>query len=155
MTYLTAAAQRRGAWPGMIRYAANLLLEYGVDEAPSPRPLCERRIVILEARGPREAIRRAKQLGKRAEQSYRNVDGQTFRIKFVGLIDVISLEASEDGEVYYSMRRMSRPERQVRPDEALSVLDSESKTIASAWWAVPAEWLIRPQSKRKRPKGGA
>ena len=138
----------------MIRYAANLLLEYGVDEAPSPRPLCERRIVLIEARGPREAIRRAKQLGKRAENSYRNADGQTFRVTFVGLIDVISLEHSEEGEAYYSMRRTSHPERQVRPDDAMSVLTSGSKTIGSSWWAVP-EWLVRGQGQRKRRRRGA
>jgi hypothetical protein len=138
----------------MIRYAANLLLEYGVDEAPSPRPLCERRIVLLEARGPREAIWRAKQIGKRAENSYRNADGRTFRVKFVGLIDVISLEHSEETEAYYSMQRTSHPERQVRPDKAMSVLTSGSKTIGSSWWAVP-EWLVRGQGRRKRRKRDA
>jgi hypothetical protein len=138
----------------MIRYAANLLLEYDVDEAPSQRPLCERRIVLIEARGPREAIRRAKQLGKRAENSYRNADGQTFRVKFVGLIDVISLEHSEESEAYYSMRRTSHPERHVRPDDAMSVLTSGSKNIGSSWWVVP-EWLVRGQRQRKRRKRGA
>jgi hypothetical protein len=138
----------------MIRYAANLLLEYGVDEAPSPRPLCERRIVLIEARGPREAIRRAKQLGKRAEHSYRNADGQTFRVKFVGLIDVICLENSGESEAYYNMRRTTHPERQVRPDDDMSVLTSGSKTIRSSWWAVP-EWLVRRQGKRKPRKRGA
>ena len=135
----------------MIRYAANLLLEYGVEEAPSPRPLCERRIVLIEARGPRDAIRRAKHLGKRAEYSYRNADGQTFRVKFVGLIDVISLEHSGEGEAYYSMRRLSNPKRHVRPDSEFSVLEGASKTIGSSWWAVPARFAAT--KARPSPKG--
>ena len=135
----------------MTRYAANLLLEYGVEQAPSARPLCERRIVVFEARSPREAIRRAKQRGKHAEHAYRNADGQTVRVKFVGLIDLISLAYCDDGEAYYSMRRTSHPERQVRSDDRLSILASESKTIGASWWAVP-ESLVRSKGKRKGRK---
>jgi Domain of unknown function (DUF4288) len=134
----------------MARYAANLLFEYGVEEAPSRRPLCERRIVVFEARGAKDAVRRAKQRGKRAEQKYRNADGQTFRVTFVGLIDVIELSESDPDEVYYSMRRTSSPTRHVRADDRLAVMASKTKTLRSSWWAVP-EWLARP--KRQRSTG--
>ena len=79
----------------MTRYAANLLFEYGVKQAPKSRPLCEKRIVVFRARGPRDAIRRAKQHGKRGEHSYRNGYDQTVQIKFIGLIDVIDHSTSK------------------------------------------------------------
>ena len=66
-------------------------------------------------------MRRAKQRGKRAEYSYRNAADQTVRIRFVGLIDVISLESCDNDEAYYSMRRTSNPARHVRPDARLSI----------------------------------
>ena len=102
-----------------MRYAANLLFEYGVDGHRRARPLCEKRIVVFHARGPREAVRKARQYGKRAETAYQNADGQTFRIRFVGLIDVLGLEHSESEEVYYSMVRTSRPARLVRTGQEL------------------------------------
>ena len=106
----------------MERYAANLLFEYRIKEAPSPRPLCERRIVVLNASSDRDAIRRAKKRGKQSEYSYRNADGQTVQIRFVGLIDVIDLVACEADEVYYSLQRMSNPARHVRRDDRLDVV---------------------------------
>lgn len=135
------------------RYAANLLLEYGVKEAPKARPLCEKRIVVFQASGPREAIRRAKQHGRRGELSYRNADGQTVQIKFIGLIDVISLEACEENEAYYSLRRMSNPARHVRPDGRLSIMASASKAIGSSWWAVPNSVAGTKTKHRRRNRG--
>lgn len=130
----------------MIRYAANILLEYRIREAPSARPLCEKRIVVFRAAGVRDAIRRAKQRGKRSEYSYPNADGQTVQITFIGLIDVISLEANDEDEAYYSLRRMAKPTRHVRADADLSVVLSESKIIGSSWWAVPK---VMGDTKRK------
>jgi hypothetical protein len=137
----------------LIRYAANLLFEYRIKEAPSPRPLCERRIVVFRASGARDAIRRAKRRGRQGEFSYRNADDQTVQIKFIGLIDVIGLEACEQDEAYYSLRRTSNPVRHVRPDDRLSVVVSESKTIGSSWWAVPKKRVApkaRPDRSDKR-----
>jgi hypothetical protein len=137
-----------------MRYAANLLYEYGVKEAPSPRPLCERRIILLHASSARDAVRRAKQRGKREELSYRNADDQTVQIKFIGLIDVISLEGCDDDEAYYSLRRTTDPSRHVRADSRLSVMLSESKTIGASWWAVP-KTLAAPKRKPTRRRRGA
>jgi hypothetical protein len=133
----------------MERYAANLLFEYRIKEAPSSRPLCERRIVVLNASSDRDAIRRAKKRGKQSEYSYRNADDQTVQIRFVGLIDVIDLLACEADEVYYSLQRMSNPARHVRPDEDLSVVASQSAVIGSSWWAVP-KWLAAPKVRARR-----
>ena len=130
-----------------MRYAANLLFEYGVDGHRRARPLCEKRIIVLEARGPREAVRRARQYGKRQELSYRNADGQTFRIRFLDLVDVMDLEHCEPEEVYYSMFRTSRPARHLRRDATLAVFRTGPRSIKSAWWAVPAEFA-KPARRR-------
>jgi Domain of unknown function (DUF4288) len=134
-----------------MRYAANLLFEYGVDGRRKARPLCEKRIVVFEARGPREAVRKARQYGKRGETAYKNAEGQRFRIRFVGLIDVLSLEHSEPEEVYYSMVRTTRPASLVRPDKSFEVFRTGPRTIESAWWAVPAYLAKSPQRSRRAP----
>lgn len=136
----------------MSRYAANLLLVYVVEQVPKRRQLCEKRIVVFEASGAHDAVRRAKRHGKRAEFSYRNADGQTARIQFLGLVDVISLEACEENEAYFSLRHLSNPKRHVRPDGRLSVLASHSQMIGSSWWAVPKSLVHvnRRQKHRRR-----
>lgn len=77
-----------------MRYAANLF-EYGVEGRRQKRPLCEKRIAVFDARGAREAVRKARQYGKHGDTAYENADGQTFRVRFVGLIDVLGLEHSD------------------------------------------------------------
>jgi uncharacterized protein DUF4288 len=121
-----------------MRYAANLLFKYAVDGQPASRPLCENRIVVLNAPSPREAHRRAHRYGKRQELRYRNADGRCFRITFLGLIDLVELIAGDPREVYYSMFRTARPERHVPSRLELSVFRPGLRMISSAWWAVPA-----------------
>jgi len=108
---------------------------------------------VLRASDARQAIRRAKQRGKQGELSYRNADGQTVQVKFIGLIDVISLEACDNDEAYYSLRRTSNPSRHVRPDARLSVVTSEPKAIGSSRWAVP-KMPAPPKSRSVHRRGG-
>jgi hypothetical protein len=135
-----------------MRYGVNLLFEYGVDGRRAARPLCEKRIVVLEARSPQAAVRKAKQYGRRQQLSYKNADGQRFRIRFLGLVDVMDLESADAEEVYYSLFRTSHPERHLRSNAKLAVFRPGPKTIRSAWWAVPAA-LARPAQRRAR-RGG-
>jgi hypothetical protein len=81
-----------------MRYAANLLFEYGVDRHRSRRPLCEKRIVVFDARSPREAARRARRHGERQALHYRNADGRIFRISFLGLVDLLELDGDDSRE---------------------------------------------------------
>jgi hypothetical protein len=103
----------------MARYAANLLLEYQVREAPQARPLCERRILVFEADSARNAIKQARQLGKSAQYRYKNADGQTVIVTFVGLVDVLDIDVLAPSQVYWSMKRTAHPKRHVRPDSEL------------------------------------
>jgi hypothetical protein len=120
-----------------MRYGVNLLFEYGVDGRRAARPLCEKRIVVIEARSPKDAVRKAKQYGRRQQLSYKTADGQRFRIRFLGLVDVLDLENAAADEVYYSLFRTSDPERHLRSNANLAVFRAGPKTIRSAWWAAP------------------
>src|SRR5947208_2627929 len=121
-----------------MRYAANLLFEYGVDGQRQARPLCEKRIVLLQAPNALEAVRKAKRYGRGHQLSYRNADGRRFRIRFLGLVDVLPLEHGQADEVYYSLFRTSRPARHLRDESRFAALRSGPSTIRSSWWAVPA-----------------
>lgn len=136
-----------------MRYAANLLFEYGVDGQRQARPLCEKRIVLLKAPNAREAVRRARRYGKRHQLSYSNADGRRFRIRFLGLVDVLALEYGEADEVYYSLFRTSRPARHLRDESRFAALRSGPRTIRSGWWAVPA-WLARRGRQKGRRRRG-
>ena len=139
----------------MPRYAANLLFAFAVKSSRQ-RPLCEKRIVVFEASGARQAIRRAKRIGKHAEHSYKNVDDHIVWFEFIGLIDLINLEGCDENEAYYSMRRLKNPRSHVRADEQLSVFVSGTRAIGSAMWAVPkaaaARDIKRAPGRRPRAK---
>lgn len=109
--------------------------------------------MVFKASNAHDAVRRAKLYGKRAELSYKNGARQTVQLRFVGLIDVISLEGCEDAEAYYSLRRISGPSRHVRADARLSVLADGSKSIGSSLWAVPKELASIKTKRRGRKRG--
>jgi hypothetical protein len=88
---------------------------------------------------------REPKLKTRENRGTRNADGERFRIRFLGLVDLIEIHG--DDEVYYSMFRTSRPEKHLKPNEQLSVFRPGPKTIRSAWWAVP-QWAAGPRRKR-------
>jgi hypothetical protein len=63
---------------------------------------------------------------------------------------VISLDGSDEDEAYYSLRRITNPARQVRPDAQLSVVVSEHRRIGSSWWAVPKAFAGTKRKRKKR-----
>jgi hypothetical protein len=137
-----------------VRFAANLLFQYGVDGKVAARPLCEKRIVVLRAPSGQAALRLAKRYGSRAQYSYRNADGDRFRVRFLGVIDLIDLTAASDPqEAYFTMFRTTSPKRHLRRKGELSVFRNDARTIASAWWAVPAWFVEGSPAKMPRRSG--
>ena len=120
-----------------------------MDGQRQARPLCEKRIVLLQAPNALEAVRKAKRYGRGHQLSYRNADGRRFRIRFLGLVDVLPLEHGQADEVYYSLFRTSRPARYLRDESRFAALRSGPSTIRSSWWAVPAG-LARPVRQKGR-----
>jgi hypothetical protein len=137
----------------MARYAADLLFKYQVRAAPQARPLCEHRIVVFKAETAPAAIRQAKQMGRAAQFRYRNTDGRTVQVRFVGLVDVLDIDFVGPEEVYYHMRRMADPKRLVRRDSELTVSESGSPQVGSSWWAVPG-FLVKGRARARRPVRG-
>ena len=99
-----------------MRYAAKLLFQFSVEGDVRKHRLCEERILNFQARSPREALRVAKQRGKKGEHAYKNSDGDVVAFQFVGVMDLMSLgvEAGDD-EVWYEIRERLNPmERRTR-----------------------------------------
>src|SRR5687768_9106535 len=96
----------------MARYAAKLLFQFRVDVGGDPGKLrlCEERIINLDARSKRDALREASRRGRAGKHSYKNSDGNKVTFEFVGVMDLMSLgiEAGVD-EVWYEMRHRLLP----------------------------------------------
>lgn len=77
-------------------YVAELIMELAVDG--DPRNVVHKNLVLIEAKSPEDAYRKALELGKAGENSYNNPEGKLVTVKFRGLghLDVI-LDALEHG----------------------------------------------------------
>jgi hypothetical protein len=84
---------------------------------------------------------------------YRNADGGLFRIKFLGLVDLLELDGDDSREVYYSLFRTARPQSHLKPRAQWSIFRSIPRTIRSAWWAVPS-FATRAKSNRPLERTG-
>jgi len=62
--------------------------------------------VLIQAKGPQEAYRKAIELGKRGNTKYKNPDGETVTIRFLGLrdLDVIHDPLEHGCEIMFSER---------------------------------------------------
>jgi hypothetical protein len=94
------------------RYAAKLLFQFRVtrEGTSSNRRVCEERIIVFKEASDRKALQHAKSKGRRAENAYRNIDGNSVAFEFVGVRDMIQLglECDQD-EVWYDIREMVNP----------------------------------------------
>lgn len=109
------------------RYSALLLFQFRVASTragAAKRRLCEKRLIVLEATGPRQALQRAKRRGREAEYDYPNAYGEQVYFEFVGVMDLLRLGLEcESDEVWYDIVRllepMERRERWCPPDAEL------------------------------------
>ena len=132
----------------MARYAAHLMLEYGVRGVVRVQPMCERRIVVFRARNAQAAVRKAKELGKKAEQRYRNAEGRIAETRFVGLVDVLDIDFVGPEEVYYSIARVKNPKQHIRADSELSVISGWVNAIRAG----SLKGSVRPANRSARRK---
>ena len=106
-----SATKRKRASPSE-RYSAKLLfqLRFGNEETETPMRISEQRIVTLGAISPEDAYRQAVDHGKKRQESFRNEDGISVRLEFVGVMDLMHLGAEADeNEVWYEIKRMRAP----------------------------------------------
>lgn len=94
------------------RYAAKLLLQFRIsaDGDSNIMRLCEERIVLVRAASAKHALSLAKKRGKAAQSRYRNDEGGTVHIEFVGVLDLLRLGSEcEEDEVWYDITRRKLP----------------------------------------------
>lgn len=94
------------------RYAAKLLFQYRVvvNGKASSRRVCEERVILFKAASDQKALSYAKKKGHRAENTYRNLQGDRVAFEFVGVRDIIQLgyECNPD-EAWYDIKEMVSP----------------------------------------------
>lgn len=98
--------------PARQRYSAKLLFQYRVlaGGGANKRRLCEERIITFLATHGRAALTEAKRRGGAAQHHYLNAAGQPVRFEFVGVMELLCLEAAAAAdEVWYEMRERVRP----------------------------------------------
>ena len=111
---------RAGAHKASCRYSALLLFQHRIvsarTRAANRRRLCEKRLIVLEAGSPRQALQQAQRRGRQAEHDYANVRGDRVYFEFVGVMDLISLGCEcEPDEVWYDFALLLEPmERRAR-----------------------------------------
>lgn len=122
------------------RYAAKLLFQFRVGPASqSGVRLCEERIVMLSARSPDEAYRKAEKLGAKGKLSYLNDEGQPVHFEFVGIVELIHLGPEcTDEQVWYEIKRMSRP-----MERRKALIPSKDRLAAFRFCVEPGRKAIR------------
>ena len=113
----------------MDRYSAKLLFQFrvDVDGDPGKRRLCEERIVVIEAKTPQAALKKAQRRGKIAEHSYANEEGNPVHFEFIGIMDLLFLGVEcDDDEVWYDIRErmlpMERRDKLIPPEAELNAI---------------------------------
>ena len=107
----------------MRRYSAKLLFQYRVDIAGVSGRMryVETRITTMHAATARKALASFKKSARSEQASFRNDDGNTVFIEFIGVADMMELGPEcEESEVWYEVKPMLTPmERKDRliPDE--------------------------------------
>lgn len=103
----------------MPRYAAKLLFIWDPDPVTGGkrRRLCEERIVVFQSRSARDAVRKARAMGRSAQLHYES----GHRLRFAGLLQCMDLEYVDPSEVWWELQRHTNPEewaRRVLPTQA-------------------------------------
>ena len=95
----------------MRRFSTKLLFEW-VPSVPPKRCLCEERLVTFRAHSSRDALAKAKRLGRQGEFTYREQDGGRGRFQFLGILDLMELgvEAGAN-EVWWDVYQRLEPSR--------------------------------------------
>ena len=113
----------------MPRYSAKLLFIWDPDPVTGSRRrrLCEERILVFRSRGPRDAVRKAKALGK--ENEIRCDSGH--RLRFAGVLQCMAIEWLDPDEVWWEYQRRDNPERWARrtvpPESRLYVFTDDKR----------------------------
>ena len=92
-------------------YAARLMFQWRVmvDGSPGVRRTCEDRIVRVAAKSARAALTAVKRLGRSEQVTYKNSDGNPVHFEFIGVMELLRLDAYHPEEVWYDIVERVRP----------------------------------------------
>jgi hypothetical protein len=96
----------------MPRYAAKLLFIWNPDPVTGSRHrrLCEERIVVFRSRSARDAVRKAKTIGRSEQLHFES----GHRLRFAGVLQCMDLPREGPSEVWWEFQRRSNPEQWAR-----------------------------------------
>ena len=131
----------------MPRYSAKLLFIWDPDPVTESRRrrLCEERIVTFQSRSARDAVRKARAIGK-AEQ-LRFDSGH--RLRFAGVLQCMDLEFQDPSEVWWEYQRRSNPDQwalKAIPSTSALYVFTDKRSEASK----PANKPLQPTNLAKR-----
>lgn len=112
-----------------LRYSAKLLFQFRVvvGGKAGKRRLCEEQIIVLEAESAKDALTKAKRRGKQAEFKYKNAQGNPVYYEFIGVMELLDLQACDGDEVWY------RLVERVQPSERKSILIPPESELNAIW----------------------
>jgi hypothetical protein len=98
--------------PGEL-YAAKLLFQWRViaSRKQYKRRVCEERVILMRARNPREALKKAKRYGASECFNDHRKDRKVF-FEFIGVVDLDDMKTEfneSPAEVWYELREMLQP----------------------------------------------
>ncbi len=96
----------------MPRYSAKLLFIWDPDPVTGSgrHRLCEERIVVFRSRSARDAIRKAKAIGRDKQLHFES----GHRLRFAGVLQCMGLDWLDDAEVWWEYKRRPNPEKWAR-----------------------------------------
>lgn len=98
--------------PNIFKFAAKLLFQYRtqIGRTSNKRRYCEERIILIEAKSPQEALKKAKIIGRNYNHKYLNDEQNKVYVEFVGVMQLIhlGLECSEY-ECWYEIKEYLTP----------------------------------------------
>ncbi len=96
----------------MKRYSAKLF--FCIHVKSLKRQTCEERIISVSARSARQALNKAKRIGRAATLKYENSYGKEVRVKFLGVMELLCFESFEPKEeVWYELVERLYPEKRL------------------------------------------
>jgi hypothetical protein len=107
--------------------------------------LCEERIVVFQSRSARDAVRKAKAIGRSEQLRF----DSGLRLRFAGVLQCMDLEFQDPNEVWWEFQRRSNPEQWARkavPPESSLYVFTDRKSKASK----PAPKALQPPSRAQR-----
>jgi len=94
----------------MTRFAAMMLFQFRTitNGISNKRRVCEERVILFNAISPEDALIMAKDRGSEEEFSYPFNKGEVF-FEFVGIKELVSIDALENDEVWYKLVEKVEP----------------------------------------------